>query len=137
MSGRHRSLGGLVDLPCRTHGGIGDAAGCAQCLQDDSIARLTKITGHDAPPPGETGIELMGPTAYDALRGAFNRIDAEMEPPRMAIKGVKDIDVRKVGSWVLVTVKFQGTKEGNEVTFRIRRTWADVLRNRLSAVLDR
>ena len=92
--------------------------------------------GHvtEPPPPGETGVELTGIDAIAAFDAALQDIT---KAPRMAIKGVRDIDVRKVGGWVIVTVKFQKLKDDNEVTFRIRKSWAQVLRSRLNAVLDK
>jgi hypothetical protein len=88
-------------------------------------------------PPGETGREL---TSIDAIAVFDNALKEIAGPPRMAIKGVKDIDVRKVGSWVIVKIKFKRTKganESNEVTFRIRKAWAQVMCSRLERVLGK
>jgi len=82
-------------------------------------------------PPGETGRELSGSDAFAAMHEALKAIT---EPPRVACKGVKDIDVRTIGRWVVVTIRFTGT-ETNEITFRMRRSWALVLRGRLNQVL--
>lgn len=87
----------------------------------------------DPLPPGEVAAdELTGPHALDALHDALQAIAA---PARLQFSQVKDIAVRRAGRWILVTVKYRGA-DTNEVTFRIRRAWAEVLRNRLSQVLD-
>jgi hypothetical protein len=47
-----------------------------------------------------------------------------------------DLDVSKAGSrWVLVKVGFVGL-EANQITIRLRRSWADDLRKKLNRLLN-
>lgn len=85
----------------------------------------------DPLPPGETGTELNGSDAIGALHDA---LIAMSNPARLKFSKVKDIDVRKAGRWILITVKHDG-KDSNEVTFRIQTPWAKTLQQRLTRVL--
>lgn len=85
----------------------------------------------EPPPPGETGVELTGGEAISALHDALLDITGE---PRVKFGNVKDIEVKRVGRWVVITVKHKG-KDTNELKFRIGRGWAQVLKNRLLIAL--
>lgn len=74
--------------------------------------------------------ELSGAAAIDALHDALLDITAQ---PRVRFANVRDIDVKKVGRWVIVTVRSKG--EPNELTFRISKAWAKVLLGRMRRVL--
>lgn len=76
--------------------------------------------------------ELHGNDALSAMHDALLDITGE---PRVKFGNVKDIEVKKAGRWVLITVKHKGT-DTNELTFRIGRAWAGVLKNRLLAALE-
>lgn len=82
-------------------------------------------------PPGESGTELTGAQFCEALSDALLDLTGQ---PRVKFANVRDIDVRKVGRWVIVKVKSKGAP--NELTFRINIGWAKVLRGRLSKALD-
>lgn len=86
----------------------------------------------EPPPPGEVGRELNGAETIDALSDALLDITGA---PRVAFHNVKDIQVKKIGRWVVITVKHKG-KDTNTLTFRIGRPWAAVLKNRLLTVLE-
>lgn len=82
----------------------------------------------DPRPPGETGVELLGPAATAAITRAF-------QIPRLHVT-LADIDVRREKRWIVLRVKFRKAP-ASDITIRISRAWATVLRNRLSKVLDR
>jgi hypothetical protein len=85
----------------------------------------------DTLPPGETGPELPATAALGLMGALFALVTL---PARLSFGSVKDIDVRKAAGWVLITVKYRG-RDANEVTFRVRRAWAQVLLARLQKVL--
>jgi hypothetical protein len=90
------------------------------------------MTPHvEAPPPGETGTELTGSDAIAAIDDALQAI---VQPARAHLT-LKDIDVTRVGRWVVLKVKYRGKGPDNEVTVRISRAWATVLTGRLQRVL--
>lgn len=86
----------------------------------------------EPPPPGETGRELSGSETVEALSDALLDITGE---PRVRFANVKDIQVKKIGRWVIVTVRHNG-KDTNELKFRISTAWAHVLKNRLLRALE-
>lgn len=83
------------------------------------------------PPPGEDGQELSGADAFAAMHDA---LEAMSSPARVKLHQVTDITVVKAGRWLLVTVKYAG-KDTNEVTFRIRRAWGVLVKQRLDRAL--
>lgn len=85
----------------------------------------------DLLPPDETGTEMTVTTALGVMSALFVLLT---RPARLSFGSVKDIDVRRVSGWVLITVRYRGG-DTNEVTFRVRRAWAQVLADRLRRVL--
>lgn len=83
-------------------------------------------------PPGEDGRELNGSDSLAALHDALLDITGE---PRVRFANVKDIDVKRIGRWTVITVKSKGAP--NELTFRINRAWAQCLSDRLLRVLEK
>lgn len=75
--------------------------------------------------------ELSPAQSIEALADALLDITGA---PRVRFSNVKDIEVKRVGRWVLITVKHQG-KDTNELTFRINTAWAKALKNRLQIAL--
>lgn len=81
-------------------------------------------------PPGETGNEMCGLEAIAAIHDALKAIT---EVPRVSLI-VGEIDAKKVGRWVIVTVRYRRKNRKTppeEVTLRISTVWAKVLRDRL------
>jgi hypothetical protein len=74
-------------------------------------------------------------SAGDAIAALDDAFQAMTGAPKVQFSGVKDIDVRKAGRWILIRVRYTG-KDSNEVTFRIRKAWAQTLRQRLNRALD-
>lgn len=94
----------------------------------------------DYPPGEKPEDEVTGAALAAVMDRYFAAIDEDLKaasaPATLQFHQVKDIEVRKVSGWVLVTVKFRAKKSApNEVTFRVRRSWAGVLRDRLGWVL--
>lgn len=115
-----------VDLPCRAHGGIGDALGCRTC--QDAVP----------PPPGERGRELTAAAALDVLADQFRDMT---EPPQLKLS-VKAVAVKKLGRWVIVTIKFPEVvlihgKEVRELSVRMPRARAESVRMLLARVLGK
>ena len=90
------------------------------------------LPAFDVSPPGETGRELTGADAFAALHDALVDITAE---PKLRLT-LSDIQVRRTGRWVVLTVRYRKRPE-NEVTIRISRAWAQVLIGRLTQALER
>lgn len=93
------------------------------------------------PPPGERAEdEVTGAALVAVMDTYFAAMEDDLKlasaPATLKFGQVKDIRVNRVSCWVLVTVKFRAKKsEPNEVTFRVRRSWAGVLKDRLNRVL--
>lgn len=75
-------------------------------------------------------VELTPEHAIDALNRAF----AEMTGTPRAHFTLTDSDVRVAGRWVIVKLRFVGL-ESNEITLRVRKSWADKLRVQLNRAM--
>lgn len=83
-------------------------------------------------PPGETAAdELTGAQSIEAISDALLDITGAA---RVKFSNVRDIAVTKVGRWVLIKVRSRGP-EPHELTFRINKAWAQVLKGRLMRAL--
>lgn len=93
---------------------------------------------HQAPPRGEAGRELDAFTFVAFVAEQFK----DMTVPARLEFSIKDIQVKRLGRWVIVTVKFREDvlldgQVVNEVKVRMPRARAEVLRLHLCRVLGK
>lgn len=87
----------------------------------------------DAAPLGETGTELTGAAAFNALREALVIISK----PADKTLTVRDIDFRRIGRFIVLFAKLNDGKTVIEFKVRMPRARAQSIRQRLNAVLDK
>lgn len=107
-------------MPCREHGGVGDAAGCQTCQQGRAP---------EPPPPGETGTELQ---AGDALAAFHESLLALTLPAGLRLE-VDDLHIRRFNCRAVVHVHFT---DGTTATLRIAEQRVAELRDKLNAFLE-
>lgn len=88
-------------------------------------------------PPGETGTELTGSNLVDVLAAQFK----DMTDPARVEFSIKDIQVKRLGRWVVFTITFREYVQlngeiVNEVKVRMPRARAESLRLHLARVLE-
>jgi hypothetical protein len=74
-------------------------------------------------------------TGDDAIAALDDALQLFTQPAKVHVV-LKDIEVKKVGGRILLTVKYRG-KATNEFTVRLSSAWAKVLTGRLRRVIER
>jgi hypothetical protein len=87
----------------------------------------------DAAPAGETGTELTGDAAFEALHQALVTISK----PADKTLTVRDVDFRRIGRFIVMSAKLNDGKTVIEFKVRMPRARAASIRQRLNTVLDR
>ena len=86
----------------------------------------------DTPPPGETGVELTGPSALELFA---ERMRLMTESPRQHHTALS-IEAMPLGRWVGLRVVLKGEPQ-TEVTLRLSKAWAVALVKELQKVVVR
>lgn len=86
-------------------------------------SRVTRAAAEvDPPPVGETGEEISGAAAFEAISRNFELMTGSARE-RVSVTSIR---AERVGRWIAVTVTFRDRPE-NEVVFRLSDHWASRL----------